>query len=406
MAIRRSRPASALGTNQPGARQSDLRERNLSLVLRQVLACAEPPSRADVSALTGLTRSTVSRLVDELIGGGLLTELSAAGTGRAGRPALPLVASSGVLCTLGLELNVERLSAYLLDITGEVIDSRTIAEDVSGSEPDVTLGRLVELARELLSPDAPRLAGIAVAVPGIVDADSGVLLRAPNLGWSKVAVSDFVRAALKPGDEVTIRLGNEADFSASTIAYTRPGAPSGMGDFLYVTGETGIGSAAVSDAGLVGGRHGWAGELGHVCVDPSGPKCACGARGCLETYAGTRALLAASGHETVEELMRAATDGDELTVGCLTRAGSALGVAVSAALNLLDLPLVVISGHLGRLATWVLPPMQEELRERVLAHQFSPPDIEVDTAPSPAGLGAALLSFKPILANPVEWLED
>lgn len=405
MAIRRSRPASSLGVGQPGARQSDLRERNLSLVLRQVLACSEPPSRADVAALTGLTRSTVSRLVDELISGGLLSELSATGTGRAGRPALPLVARDRALATLGLELNVSHMSGYVLDLTGEVLASRAVAGDHADSSPDEALAALAGLARSLLEEADPgRLVGVAVAVPGIVDTQQGVLLRAPNLGWSQVAAADALHAALELPEDIVVQLGNEADFSARTIAMSAPGSPSAMGDFLYISGETGIGSAAVHDTGVAGGRHGWAGELGHVCVDPAGARCGCGAQGCLEAYAGAKALCARAGVADVTELRRAADDGDEAVLVALAEAGRALGIAVAGALNLLDLPLVVIGGHLSGLADHVLPPMRFELEDRMLAYEFSPPDIVVDTSSNPAALGAALEAFSQVLERPALWL--
>lgn len=406
MAIRRSRPVSALGAGQPGAKQSDLRERNLSLVLRQVLACSEPPSRADVSALTGLTRSTVSRLVDELIGGGMLSELTATGTGRAGRPALPLIPRENALCTLGLELDVSHRSAFVLDLNGRVLASRAIESDHAGSDPVVAMGDLAALAREVLAEADPgRLVGTAVAVPGLVDNARGVLLRAPNLGWTDVAIADVLRSALELPDEVVVIVGNEADFSATTIAMTAPGSPSAMGDFLYISGETGIGSAAVYDAGVAGGRHGWAGELGHVTVKPDGLRCGCGATGCLEAYAGARALCTLAGVPDIASLRAAAQAGDATAIDALSEAGTALGIAVAGALNLLDLPLVVIGGHLSHLADWVLPTMEVQLRERVLAYELAPPDIVVDTSSNPAALGAALEAFTAVLERPVPWLQ-
>lgn len=403
---RRTRPTSSLRSGQPGARQSDLRERNLSLVFRQVLACTEPPSRADVSALTGLTRSTVSRLVDELLGGGMLLELEALGTGRAGRPALPLVPAVGALRSVGMELNVSHMAVFVLDLDGTVLASVTEDGDYAHSSPTRVLGRLAELTRGALDDSGPgRLVGAAVAVPGLVDTKRGVLLRAPNLGWFDVPVADIIRGSLGLGDEVDLVLGNEADFAAETIALEAPGKPSEMGDFLYISGETGVGSSAVVGTDVAGGRHGWAGELGHICADPNGPRCGCGATGCVEAFAGAKAIREHAGVNSIEELAAAAEAAHPLAVEALRRAGAALGIGVAAALNLLDLPVVVIGGHLGRLGRWVVPAVQEELENRVLAYELAPPEIiPIDTDASPAAHGAALAAFGPVLARPTAWL--
>ncbi|MCC2592096.1 ROK family protein [Tessaracoccus sp. OS52] len=402
---RRSRPTSSLRSQQPGARQSDLRERNLSLVFRQVLACAEPPSRADVAALTGLTRSTVSRLVDELLGSGMLQELEALGTGRAGRPALPLVANGGTMHALGLELNVSHMAVFVMDLDGTVLASGSREGDYSHSSPIEVLDELADLARSALERAADgRLVGAALAVPGLVDSSRGVLLRAPNLGWVDVGVGEILRGFLSLPDDVLLLVGNEADFAAETVAMEAPGRPSTMGDFLYISGETGIGSSAVIGTGVVAGRHGWAGELGHVCADPEGSVCGCGAQGCVEAFAGAKAIRDHAGVSSIEELLAAAEAEEPAALEALRRAGDALGIGVSAALNLLDLPVVVIGGHLGRLARWVVPALEQQLQSRVLAHELSPPRIIPVEGEAPAALGAAMAAFRPVLGGPAAWL--
>ncbi len=403
---RRARPQSGLGRDGIGARQASLRQRNLSLVLRQVLACSEPPSRADVAALTGLTRSTVSRLVDELIEGQLLAELEAQGTGRAGRPALPLVPRGGHLMSLGLELNVSHLSVYLLDFAGDVVAERVVDGDFANSDPEAALALVAQHAREVLA-EAPhgRLVACGLALPGLVDVDQGILLRAPNLGWSGVPAADILRRHLALPDDVVVTLGNEADTSAITVAMDAPGSPSDISGFLYISGETGIGSSAVLSGGVIGGRHGWAGELGHVCVDPDGLQCRCGATGCVEAYAGARALCQHAGVDEVEQLRAAAEAGDAHALRAIRQAGSALGVGVSAALNLLDLPVVVLGGHLSRLDKWVVPELEAQLASRLLAYELAPPQVViVDSAVSRAAHGAAIAGFEPVLAHPDQFL--
>lgn len=338
----------------------------------------------------------------------MLLELEALGTGRAGRPALPLVPAAGALQSLGLELNVSHMAVFVLDLDGTVLASASEDGDYAHSSPTEVLGRLADLTRAALDDSGPgRLVGAAVAVPGLVDSKRGVLLRAPNLGWFDVPVADILRGSLALPDDVALVVGNEADFAAETIALEAPGKPSEMGDFLYISGETGIGSSAVIGTGVAGGRHGWAGELGHICADPNGPLCGCGATGCVEAFAGAKAVRESAGVSTIEQLMTAAEENRPDAVEALRRAGAALGIGIAAALNLLDLPVVVIGGHLGRLGKWVVPAVQEELEHRVLAYELSPPEIiPIAADASPAAHGAALAAFGPVLTRPTAWLED
>lgn len=387
-----------------GASQSRLREMNLATVLR-VLFAEAPLSRADVATRTGLTRSTVSRLVDELIVNGLVVELAPDGRGTRGRPAVPIMPASHTWMGLGLELNIGHAAARLIDLAGEVVAEDVVHADFTTSDPEETLTALAESGRRLLvaAPGSAKLVGARLALPGLVDSTTGTLLRAPNLGWSMVEAAAIVARVL--GGDVSVGIGNEADYAALTVARQGPGRPSPHTDFLYVSGEVGIGSALVRGSELVGGRHGWAGEIGHTCVDPTGLQCGCGARGCLETVAGQRALMAAAGVRDREALEAALVRGDERAADAVAKAGRALGIALSGALNLLDISVVVLGGHLGALSGYLLPTLTEELTTRVLAAPFDLPTIEpvvVDNAP--AASGAAFAALEGVLADPASWV--
>lgn len=387
-----------------GASQSRLRELNLATVLR-VLFAEAPLSRADVAARTGLTRSTVSRLVDELIVNGLVVELAPDGRGGRGRPAVPIMPAGHTWMGLGLEVNIGHSAARLIDLAGEVVAEEVVTADLTGSDPEQTLTTLAEAGRRLLvrAPSTARLVGARLALPGLVDTTSGTLLRAPNLGWHVVDAAAIVARAL--GGGVAVGVGNEADFAALTVARQGPGRPSSHTDFLYVSGEVGIGSALIRGSQWVGGRHGWAGEIGHTCVDPSGLACGCGARGCLETVAGQRALHRAAGVDSRDDLMAALARDDSRARAAIAAAGRALGIALSGALNLLDISVVVLGGHLGALAPELMPTLDEELTTRVLAAPFDLPAIEsvvVDNAP--AASGAAFAALEGVLADPASWV--
>lgn len=388
------------------ATQASLRERNLALVLSQVAAWETPTSRADVAALTGLTRSTVSRLVDELVAGRLVDEGEPITGGQRGRPAVPLEPASGTLVGLGLEVNVWHVAASVVDLRGHALADRLVEGDFVGSDPDAVLRQAAEVGIGCLGEarnqhPGVRLAGVQLALPGLVDA--GTLLRAPNLGWRDVSPLPALGQALAasgwdPGAHLWA--ANEADCAALTVLQG-----SKHDDLLYVSGEVGIGSAAVVGGDVMTGRHGWAGELGHVCVNDSGPRCGCGSHGCLEVYAGRRALLEASGVDSLESLVDALRAGDARALAAVDTAAHALAVAVSAALNLLDLPRVVLGGHLAVVFEWLQPSLSRELNQRVLSAPFSPPEVSaVSLDPAPAARGAALAVRRRVLADPAAWM--
>lgn len=383
------------------------------LVAQAVFARPGEFTRADVASATGMTRSTVSRLVDQLVAGGVLTEDDPAQRGR-GRPGVPLRPAPGTFVALGLEANVGHLASYAIDLTGAVLARRFVADDLAGSDADATLARLAELGRETLAdvPAGARLLSVHAALPGIVDHEAGVLLRAPNLGWSQVAVLPHL-APLASGRAVT-GIDNEADCAALTIAHPAPGREGDLDSFIYVSGNVGIGSATVLGGQVLAGRHGWAGELGHVCVEPDGPRCGCGAHGCLEAVAGRRALLRATGRSDwsglVADAVGADAAPDPVLADALSRAGRALGIALSAALNLLDLSHVVLGGHLAELAEPLTPPLRAELDARVLSGPFAPVQVSIRTAAEAPGalgaLGAAYHGIHTLLADPARVLAD
>ncbi|SHN61184.1 Sugar kinase of the NBD/HSP70 family, may contain an N-terminal HTH domain [Geodermatophilus obscurus] len=390
-----------------GARQSTLRSSNLALVLRTVCAADAPLSRADVAVRTGTTRATAARLVDELVAGGLLDEGERLALPRRGRPATPLLPGARI-GALGLQVDAGLLAARLLDLRGRVVAERVEEDDLVGSDPARTLARLGALATDLLAGPAGelRLAGAGLALPGLVDAEHDLLLRAPNLGWSDVDAVGLLAAHLP--DALRPAPGNEADLAARTVAETAPGRPGPLRDFLYLSGQIGIGGAAVVGGRVMTGSAGWAGEVGHVCVDPDGPACRCGSTGCLEQYAGRHALLGAAGlplDTTPAEVVDRAAAGDADVRRALDAAAHALGVALAGVVNVLDLPAVVLGGHLAALAGPLRPRLEELLGRRVLSARWRRPVVAAVTGPPAAGAtGAALRALDDVLADPVRRL--
>lgn len=401
-------PAARGSRAAASARQSTLRTANLALVARQVLSSPTPISRADVAAMTGMTRSTASRLADDLVGAGILTELDPAPSSGPGRPAVPLAPPRATFVALGLEVNVAHMAVRAIDLSGELLTERVVLDDFSGSDPAVALRRLATLVADVLALPmirGARLVGAGIALPGLVC--DGVLLRAPNLGWSGVRPSEHLASVLE-GNGLSLEVGNEASLGALTVGRSRPVLAPQWPSFIYLSGENGIGAGIVRDGQALEGTNGFAGEIGHVQIDPNGPLCSCGNAGCLERYAGRRSILAAAGlaeDAHPEELVAAWQAGDDDARQAISSAAHALGVGLGAAVNLLDIPVVVLGGHLAPLAEVLRPEVEEELGRRVLASRWT--ELEILQAGSdqmPGATGAAWSLLETVVADPSAWM--
>ncbi|MEO3776942.1 ROK family protein [Micromonospora sp. B11E3] len=407
-----TRPA----TPTSAVRQGSLRELNLAVVLGRIAVAPRPPSRADVAAATGLTRATVSAVVDDLISGRLVTESDPAPRTRAGRPARGLVLADNGPAGLGLEVNVDYLAACVVDLAGRVRHHTVRRADLRPASPADALTRLARLAAAARA-DAERqgltLAGAALAVPGLVDA-AGLVRLAPNLGWRDVAVPELLAGhppLVEPVPGVPpLVVENEANLAALGELHAAPDGPT---SFLHVSGEVGIGAGIVLDGALFRGVRGWSGEIGHLPVEPEGRPCRCGGRGCLEQYAGQEAVLAAAGLAGVDlpadtaaaRLADLAAADDPAARAALAEAGRALGVAVAGVVNLLDLDTVVLGGGYALLAPWLRPPVLAEVSQRVLTAAWSPVTVRPSAlGPEAAVVGAAGSVVRRIVADPVGWL--
>ncbi|MFF8780660.1 ROK family protein [Streptomyces sp. NPDC015140] len=375
--------------------QQGMRRRNLARVMHTVSA-EGPLSRAAVASRIGLTRAAVSTLVDELIRSGLLEELGPERPGRVGRPGSALAVSARGPAGIGAEVGVDHLAVCAVDLRGRVRSRAVRYGSNRDSSIEPVIERLTALVRQVVAEaESEGLwpAGLAVAVPGLVARDGRTVVRAPNLDWH-----DADLGALLPAD-LPLTVDNEANFGALAELWLGHGTPR---DFLHVSAEIGIGAGVVFDGRLLRGTRGFAGELGHVPVRPDGPECPCGGRGCLEQYAGEKAVLRAAGVEPGEDrvglLAGRAAAGDEDVRRALREAGTALGIALTGAVNLLDPESVVLGGALAGLAPWLLPSLRDELARRT-AGPACPVSVS-DLGPQGPLLGAAHSVVRAVLDDP------
>ncbi len=267
---------------------------NRSVVLR--LVRSQPGlSRARLAAESGLTKSTVSLLVRELIDDGWLTESGVAVADGLGRPSTPLAINLGLHALLGVEVAVECMRVVGVSLRGDVIHSAE--EALRSTEPKrvcAQVARMLERSSKLLAGKGLRPAGIGVGLPGAVDDASGLVHFAPNLGWRNVHALPLLTAALSPLDipDMPVQLQNEADVAA--MGEYEFGGHAGAGDgedpLIFVNCDVGVGAGIVLNDRLFTGAEGMAGEIGHTVLQVDGPLCSCGRAGCAEVFIGARAL--------------------------------------------------------------------------------------------------------------------
>ncbi|MBN6037799.1 ROK family transcriptional regulator [Amycolatopsis sp. 195334CR] len=355
------------------AGQHTVRQHNSALVLR---AIADGPgvSRAGLAAATGLTKATVSSVVDALIAAGLVAEGAPEQRDGPGRRGTVVSLSPAGPHGLGVEIGVDYLAYCLVDLTGAVRAERVRFADNRTPRVFRRTKEFLASARKEADALGVPVGGVGIAVPGLVESTTGVVRLAPNLGWHDVDLP------AKLGG--TFSVGNEANFAALAELWHGSGLP----DFVHVSGEIGIGAGLVLGRSLFEGVRGLGGEIGHLPVDPQGPPCSCGANGCLERMAGQEEILRLSETASVDELIAQLEAGTGTAVAAVREAARWLGIGLSTVVNLVDVPAVVLGGTYARLEPWLREPLLAELDRRVASSAWSP----VDLVRSPLGTGAAV----------------
>ncbi len=298
------------------------RQHNRSLILQQLLHNG-PQSRADLARATQLTAATVGDLVGDLRREGIIEEHGRRSTGP-GKPGTLLRIVPNARLTVGLDLSDRnQFVGGVVNLVGEVVQRHEVARrDRTGAE---AVGLVAELVEALLARTEGPVVGIGIGSPGVVFPD-GVVQESSNLHWHGTALA----AKVGRGLDLPVHVVNDAD--AAVLGERQFGGATGP-NLLVVKIGLGVGAGLVLDGHLIEGEAFAAGEIGHVVVDPSGDRCACGNRGCLETVVAWSLL-----HEQLDGLDGAGRDA------VLTAAGNWLGIALAPVVSVLNLSQVVLSG--------------------------------------------------------------
>jgi predicted NBD/HSP70 family sugar kinase len=345
-----------------------------------------PLSRAELVDGTGLARATVVTAVGALLSAGVVVERARRpedGRGGAlGRPPGVIALARGAGLVAAVDLGKRHVRVAVADLSHEIIAERT-----QPTEPDLPAWQGITQASELL--DATLAAagarraevlGVGVAVPGPLDEKTGQFGSSTILpGW----VGVNARQAFGEELGLPVAVGNDGNLGA--LAESSWGVAQGVADFAYIKWATGIGCGLFARGGLVMGVSGLAGEIGHVSVAGTDAFCRCGNRGCLDTVAGTQALLdaiaPALGDITVDDLLARAHAGDLVCRRALADAATHLGGVLAPLINITNPQLIVIGGPVARVADIVLPHLQAAITRGCV------PSAAADVSLVPSGLG-------------------
>jgi predicted NBD/HSP70 family sugar kinase len=401
---------------RPGTNLPWVGSYNRGIVL-EAIRLNEGASRAEIARRTGLTPQTVSNIVRRLLQEGLVKEAGRQVT-ASGKPRTRLRVNPEAGHAIGVQIDGWETSLVVVNLAGEILDRRS-HPTVPGEPPEAALAAIAEAVAGLISSSGipeDAFMGLGVACPGPLDAERGIVHHPPNLqGWHEVDL----KGALEERLGIPTAADNDATAAAIGERWFR-GAREAH-NFLFVYMGIGLGAGLYIEDQVYRGSAGMAGELGHVVVDPRGPQCSCGNQGCLETFCSPVAILEAvnrrlkagqasslrgrlptnSKREAFGAIARAAAEGDDLGRQEVARAASVLAAAVSDAIALLDLELVVLGRRGFRHASEIYRASIEKALSRVIGAQHRKVRVELSEVGEEAGaVGAASLVFHAAYAPP------
>ncbi|GAB1471069.1 xylose repressor [Chloroflexota bacterium] len=385
------------------ADQVFVRETNLSLVLR-LIHNQSPLSRAQLAGITGLNKSTVSSLVDELIERRFVYE-TGSNTGGTGRPATLLEINPQAGNIVGVELGVDFISVAVTDMLGNILWRKR--EDANpADDQEKMIRQTLQIVKDALATGkrkGHKFLGMGLSTPGTVDIDKGLLIFAPNLHWHNVPFEKIF------SEQTKLRVFIENDANAAAIAEHLFGTARQCQDFLFVFAGVGIGGGLFLNGKLYRGRNGYAGEIGHspIMAEPSQTVCHCGNRGCWETYANqysiiqrVQARLEVKRSSIIPKLMmeqsaplsialikQAADAGDREAIESFQEAGRAMGQGFAGLINIFNPEKIILGGPLSIAGEYLLP----AIKETVALHSLPEIDQQAEILISPFGPDASLI---------------
>jgi predicted NBD/HSP70 family sugar kinase len=390
------------------ARRGTSREINRQIALN-LIRSKQPVSRAELARLMGVRRGVVSRLVDELLGAGLVFE-GAKGESQRGRKPMHLHIETRRRCVIAVDVSASQTSVMATDLLGHPLIE--VTEFPTRRRPPLLVKDVAAAISRLLAghPEVGECVGVGVSVSGLVDS-AGRLKFSPTLGWREVDLLEPLKAATKR--PVVIENSTKACVLGQVWAVRGDAPVDGPVAFVNVSDGVGVGLAV--DGKLLRGAHNTAGEFGHVPLNMYGPRCSCGQRGCWEAYVSKRAIIARyrgtdpswpasveTGSVTIEHIMARARAGEGQALEALRETGHFLGRGLATIIKAVDPRRIYVGGEITSVWDLVAPTVREGLREDEVVRETG--ETEILTVPLgeyPRLRGAAALISTPAFAAPV-----
>lgn len=353
-----------------------------SRLILQAVRVMQPTFRAAVARQTGLKPATITMIVNALIEEGVLRETAKpiANNTRFGRPPLMLEVNADYKRVLAIDIEPSRIRVALTDLLVNILDYREQLVD-RFAEPEETIKAIIALAQQVLAGvKRGALQGVGMSLPGLIDAEQGVLISSTNMPkWRDVPIAKMISRELK----TPVRVERSLRLAAMYEKWSTPRLQERT--VLVVSVRAGIGMCLMNRGDVYTGNLGFDGEIGHTVIDIHGPQCECGNRGCLETFIGAPAICAmaeadmragkcvalkktlANGQVLQPELMyRLAAEGDADCAAIVKRVGYFLGIAVANMINLMAPHEVVIGGSIDIAGDLVLDAVREQVDRSAL----------------------------------------
>ncbi|MBP1325836.1 putative NBD/HSP70 family sugar kinase [Leucobacter exalbidus] len=390
--------------NQHQRSNEQVRRGNLVRVL-SALHYDGPQSRAELTRLTGFYRSTIAALVAELIDVGLASEALPEERLGVGRPS-PIVAINTHIVGIVVYPDVDAIIVAVIGLGG-VVHKRVRRSMQVGHTPEQTIDVIAEVVTDLHAefPGPYRFIGLGAAVPALVEAPTRTVTLAPNLGWSEVPFGEMLEARF----DTPVVVANDAQLGA--IAERQFGPGRGVNHMLYLNGSAGgIGGGAYVHGHAVRGYRGYGAEFGHIVIDPAGPPCFCGQRGCLERFVNRGELLKTMGTPSLDadEFERALIDNQDADLAReIDRQIDWLGDGIATLISSFAPQLIVLGGFLSSL----FEARPERLRQRIAQRSFHQLAAHVELVRGGLGshevlVGAGERIFETVLTNPAGFGEN
>lgn len=390
----------------PTGNRELIRAINRSHVLNAIKSYG-PIGRAEIARRTKLSPATVTSISAKLISQNLVLEKSA-GDSSGGRPPILLVINPKGGYVIGIKLTETHAVCALTDLEALIIAKSSLP--LSGHNPVQVVDDLAQMVLSFIREQKiakKQLLGVGVGLAGIVDAENGILRQSPIYGWDNVPLRDMLQSKLH------IPVYIENDVNTLTLTERWFGHGQGVDNFLTVTVGRGVGLGIVANGQFYRGQIGGAGEFGHTTINPEGPLCACGKRGCLESYVGDPGLIraaqeaAARGElsapvQTLDDLLSLAQTGDSGALQIFDRAGRILGIGIANLINLFNPKKIIISGEGTREGDFLFVPMKESIQQNTMPGLFDKNIVEIAPWGDDAwARGAAGLVLREVFESPI-----